>query len=90
MALTTVEMQSPEPEALATHWGRIIGIPADGAVVKLPNSTFRFVKGDSEIMSGLTFKVADKAKVLEAAKARGCAVKGDGFLLCGVTFKLTA
>ncbi|MCP1847065.1 hypothetical protein ACVMIH_006003 [Bradyrhizobium sp. USDA 4503] len=90
LALTTVEMQSPEPEALATHWGRIIGIPADGAVVKLPNGTFRFVKGDSEIMSGLTFKVADKAKVLEAAKARGCAVKGDEFLLCGVTFKLTA
>ncbi|MCP3417582.1 hypothetical protein NLM16_26095 [Bradyrhizobium brasilense] len=90
LALTTVEMQSPEPEALATHWGRIIGIPADGAVVKPPNSTFRFVKGDSEVMSGLTFKVTDKAKVLDAAKARGCAVKGDGFLLCGVTFKLMA
>ncbi|MTV18182.1 MULTISPECIES: VOC family protein [Bradyrhizobium] len=87
LALTEVEMQSPEPEALAAHWGRIVGIPADGAVVKLPNSTFRFVKGDSEIMSGLTFKVVDKAKVLEAAKARGCAVKGDEFLLCGVTFK---
>ncbi|MCS3445454.1 MULTISPECIES: hypothetical protein [Bradyrhizobium] len=90
LSLTEVEMQSPEPEGLAAHWGRIIGIPADGTVVKLPNGTFRFVKGDSEIMSGLTFKVADKAKVLEAAKARGCAVKGDEFLLCGVTFKLTA
>ncbi|WOH81442.1 hypothetical protein RX327_37975 [Bradyrhizobium sp. BEA-2-5] len=90
LALTEVEMQSPEPEALAAHWGRIIGIPADGTVVKLPNSTFSFVKGDSEIMSGLTFEVVDKAKVLDAAKARGCEVKGDGFLLCGVTFKLTA
>ncbi|NLS74186.1 hypothetical protein E3H11_35865 [Bradyrhizobium brasilense] len=90
LALTEVEMQSPEPEGLAAHWGRIVGIPAGGTVVKLPNSTFRFVKGDSEIMSGLTFKVVDKAKVLDAAKARGCAVKGDGFLLCGVTFKLTA
>lgn len=90
LSLTEVEMQSPEPEGLAAHWGRIIGIPANGTVVKLANSTFRFVKGDSEIMSGLTFKVADKAKVLEAAKARGCAVKGDEFQLCGVTFKLTA
>ncbi|MGN8545764.1 hypothetical protein ACQPTN_12955 [Bradyrhizobium sp. 13971] len=90
LSLTEVEMQSPEPEGLAAHWGRIIGIPADGPVVNLPNNTFRFVKGDSEIMSGLTFKVADKAKVLEAAKARGCAVKGDEFLLSGVTFKLTA
>ncbi|WP_420971954.1 hypothetical protein [Bradyrhizobium sp. B120] len=89
LALTEVEMQSPEPEGLAAHWGKIVGIPADGAVVKLPNATFRFVKGDSEIMSGLTFKVADKAKVLDVAKARGCAVKGDEFQLCGVTFKLT-
>ncbi|MGN1287871.1 MAG: hypothetical protein ACI4XG_14995 [Bradyrhizobium sp.] len=89
LALTEVEMQSPEPEALAAHWGKIVGVPADGTVVKLPNSIFRFVKGSSEIMSGLTFRVADKAKVLDAARARGCAVAGDEFLLCGVTFKLT-
>ncbi|QPF85412.1 hypothetical protein IC762_03510 [Bradyrhizobium genosp. L] len=89
LALTEVEMRSPDPEGLAAHWGRIIGVQADGAVVTLQNSTFRFVKGDSEIMSGLTFEVADKRKVLEAAKARGCVVSGDEFLLCGVTFRLT-
>ena len=89
LALTEVEMQSPEPLALAEHWGKIVGVAADQATVRLPNSTFRFVKGDSEIMSGLTFKVADKAKVLDAAKAKGCAVAGDEFLLCGVTFRLT-
>ncbi|QOZ29228.1 hypothetical protein XH93_41020 [Bradyrhizobium sp. CCBAU 51753] len=90
VALTEVEMQSPAPEGLAEHWGRILGVPADGATVKLPNSTFRFVKGEAEIMSGLTFRVVDKAKVLDAAKARGCAVSGDEFFLCGVTFRLTA
>lgn len=90
LALTEVEMQSPEPEGLAAHWGNILGVPVDGAVVKLPNSTFRFVKGGSEIMSALTFDVADKRKVLEAAKARGCAVSGDEFLLCGVMFRLIA
>jgi hypothetical protein len=41
-------------------------------------------------MSGLTFKVANIAKVRAAAKSRGCAVAGDGFELCGVTFKLVA
>ncbi|MGY4156875.1 hypothetical protein ACVINW_002717 [Bradyrhizobium sp. USDA 4461] len=90
LALTEVEMQSPDPEGLAAHWGRIVGIPADGTVVKLPNATFRFVKGASEIMSGLTFKVADKAKVLDAAKARGCEVKDDEFFLCSVNFRLIA
>ncbi|MBR0798744.1 hypothetical protein JQ615_25485 [Bradyrhizobium jicamae] len=90
LALTEVEMQSPEPQALAEHWGRIIGIAADGATVKLPNTTFRFAKGEAEIMSGLTFEVADKARVLDAAKANGCSVSGDAFFLCGVTFRLTA
>jgi hypothetical protein len=41
-------------------------------------------------MSGLTFRVADVAKVLDAAKAKGRAVSGDSFLLGGVTFSLVA
>ena len=41
-------------------------------------------------MSGLTFRVADIAKVRDAAKAKGCKVSGDTFDLCGVTFKLVA
>ena len=94
-ALTGVEMQSTDPQALAEHWGRIIEIPVSKRVsgeteLKLPNGSFVFVKGDSDIMSGLTFKVANAAKVLSAAKAKGCAVTGDAFDLCGVTFKLAA
>ena len=58
--------------------------------MKLPNASFRFVKGASDLMSGLTFKVADIAKVRDAAKAKGCKVAGDGFDLCGVRFSLTA
>jgi len=50
----------------------------------------RFVQGESEIMSGLTFKVADVAKVRDVAKAKGCPVSGDSFQLCGVTFRLAA
>jgi hypothetical protein len=95
LALTGVEMQSPEPQALAEHWGRIVEVPvtknASGeAELKLPNCSFVFVKGQSEIMSGLTFKVADVAKVLEAAKAKGRAVSGNSFYLGGVTFRLAA
>jgi hypothetical protein len=95
LALTGVGMQSPDPQGLAEHWGRIIEIPvtknANGeAELKLPNCSFAFVKGESEIMSGLTFKVADIAKVRDAARAKGCAVAGDSFLLGGVTFRLAA
>jgi hypothetical protein len=92
-ALVGVEMQSPEPQALAEHWGKIIGVPAgkNGAgesELKLPNCSFRFVKGASEIMSGLTFRVSDPAKVHEAAKAKGYAVRGEGFDIGGVTFRV--
>ena len=94
-ALVGVEMQSPDPRA----W-RSIGDASSGSAVsrnaggapelKLPNGVFSFVKGDSEIMSGLTFKVGDVAKVLDAAKAKGRAVSGDSFWLGGVTFRLVA
>jgi hypothetical protein len=94
-ALIGVEMQSAEPQALAEHWGRIIGIEvsknASGVPeLKLPNCSFRFVEGASDIMSGLTFRVADVASVRDAARVRGCAVSGDSFLLGGVTFSLVA
>ena len=92
-ALTEVEMASPEPEVLAAHWGKIIGIPVSTSrngepELKLPNASFRFVNGAADIMSGLTFKVGDVAKVRDAARARGYAGSGDSFELGGVTFRL--
>ena len=92
-ALIGVEMQSPEPQGLAEHWGKIIGIPVSNGKtgepeLELPNCSFKFVRSESEIMSGLTFRVADVAKVRDAAKARGCAVSGNSFDLGGVTFSL--
>ena len=92
-ALIGVEMQSPDPHDLAEHWGRIIGVGVSQngngePELRLPNCSFRFVKGDNEIMSALTFRVTDAAKLRDAAKARGHA--GDEFLLGGVDFRLAA
>jgi hypothetical protein len=94
-ALIGVEMQSPEPDVLAAHWGRILEIPVSKGAsgepeLKLPIASFSFVSGASDLMSGLTFKVGEIARVRDAAKAKGCAVSGDGFDLCGVTFRLAA
>jgi hypothetical protein len=94
-AITAVEIQSPDPAALAAHWGRIIGVAVSstdngGAKLKLPNCSFCFVEGDSEIMSALKFRVGNVAAVCDAARARGYAVAGDEFLLGGVSFRLAA
>ena len=93
-AITGVEMQSSDPAGLAEHWGKIIGVAAsksaDGtAELKLPNATFRFVKGRADIMSGLDFRVRDVADVSEAAKAKGYQVDGNSFLIGGVDFHLS-
>src|SRR5258708_29166298 len=95
LALMEVEMQSPDPQGLAEHWGKILGVAvgknAGGeAELKLPNASFRFVRGTSDLMSGLTFRVADIAKVRDAAKAKGSKVSGDKFDRCGVTCRLEA
>jgi hypothetical protein len=58
--------------------------------LKLPNCSFRFVKGENEIMSALEFRVRDVAEVSHAARKRGYAVAGNEFLLGGVCFRLTA
>lgn len=94
-ALTCVEMQSPEPLALATHWGRIIdgpvGVNSRGEpLLGVPNCSFRFVQGAGEIMSGLSFRVSDAATVCEAARRKGYAVSGQSFPIGGVTFHLEA
>jgi hypothetical protein len=90
-ALTEVEMQSPEPQALAAHWGRILDVRVSGdADLRLPNCIFRFVKGESEIMSALTFEVAHVAKVRDAAIRKGLNVANDQFALGGATFRLKA
>jgi hypothetical protein len=94
-ALVGVVMESPDPNGLAEHWGRIVGIPVSRnssgeAQLALPNSTFRFTNGASDAMSGLTFRVNDVAKVRDAAKAKGYAVSGDAFFLGGVNFQLVA
>src|SRR4051794_29685180 len=93
-ALTEVEMQSPDPLGLAEHWGRILGLSArtiaEGQMeLALPNACFRFVKGQSEIMSGLTFRVSHVAKVCDAARGKGYAVAEDSFVLGGVNFCFT-
>lgn len=94
LALTEVVLTSPDPQGLADHWGRIIGIPAGGtkagAEIALVNCRIRFIEGSTEIMNAMTFRVRDPVAVLDAAKAKGHAVTGSSFFLGGVNFQLTA
>src|SRR5258708_28670239 len=59
-ALIGVEMESPEPQALAEHWGKILGIPASKSKtgepeLALPNCSFHFAKRATDLIGGLPF-----------------------------------
>src|SRR5262249_39327954 len=82
LAMSGVEMQSPDPAALGGHGGKTLGVAvpkgaAGAPELKLPNASSRFVRGTADIMSGLDFRVRDVAKVCAAAKAKGYKVDGN-------------
>jgi len=89
MALTEVVAAIESGEGLAAHWGRILGAPAAGARIALPNAAIRIVAGAREMMSALTFRVRDPAAVLASAQARGYPASRRGFNIGGVDFELT-
>ncbi|WP_315724006.1 MULTISPECIES: hypothetical protein [unclassified Bradyrhizobium] len=93
-ALTEVVLQSPNPTALAAHWGSILDLTPTaeddgGWRLRLPNASIRVTPGERELMSGLTFRVTDAAGIIDAARARGYAVSDVGFEMAGVTFTPT-
>lgn len=95
-ALLAAELQSPDPEALARRWSGIlewpVGRDARGeAEIALDLGRLRFVAatdGRGEGLAGLDIAVADRARLLAAARRRGRPVEGDQITLCGTRFRL--
>ncbi|HZB91269.1 MAG TPA: VOC family protein [Stellaceae bacterium] len=95
-ALLAAELQSPDPEALARRWSAVLERPlgrdADGApAIALDLGGLRFVRdsdGRGEGLGGLDIAVADRARLLAAARGRGAAVSGDQVMICGTRFRL--
>ena len=90
-----VELQGPDPVGLAELWSKVAGLPLarDGAVLSmaLNNVAVRFVEatdGRGYGLGGLDLKVADRPRILAAAKARGAYVSDDEVRVSGVRFRL--
>lgn len=79
-AITAAELQSDDPDRLATQWSEIAEIPlstgASGeATIELDNAILRFVEatdGRGEGLGGIDLEVTDRATTLESAAGRGC------------------
>ncbi len=90
-----VELQGPDPMALADLWSRVIGLPLDttgGSVtIALHNATLRFVEttdGRGAGLGGLDIAVRNRGHILARAEARGCYVSDDRVDICGTRFNL--
>lgn len=90
-----VELQGPDPVGLAELWGKVAGLPVsrDGASLHmaLHNVDIRFVEatdGRGYGLGGLDLRVADRGRILAAARERGAYVSDDEVSVCGVRFRL--
>ncbi len=95
-AITGVELQGPDPMALAEHWAAISNLPVetedDTPVVLLANATLRFLPdrdGRGPGLGGIYLAVADRDRLIRQAAARGCKVAGDTVEIGGTRFHLT-
>jgi Glyoxalase-like domain len=95
-ALVETEIETPEPEDLARHWGSILELPVgdsgrDPTIALGHGGVIRFVAAPdarTECLGGLRIEVADVGRACAAAAARGYKVDGNSFHLGGVHFRL--
>lgn len=90
-----LELQGPDPVALAAHWGAVCGIePAeeDGEpVVRLTNADLRFVvdsDGRGPGLGGMDIVAADRERLQETARSRGCVDTNGQINLCGTRINI--
>ncbi len=90
-AITAAELQSDDPEALGRRWSELLARPlepaSEGFRIALKGSSLRFVEardGRGEGLGGIRLAVADRAALLDAARARSAPVHDAGVELGGV------
>jgi hypothetical protein len=94
--LVGAELQSEDPAALAELWARILGLPvtecrSGDSGIQLQNGMLRFVPaadGRGPCVGAFDLKVADRSRLLAAAKERGCDHSYDHVVLCGTRINL--
>jgi catechol 2,3-dioxygenase-like lactoylglutathione lyase family enzyme len=96
LAITGVELQADDPTALAHRWSAVLDRPlaarADGGwAIVVDNGELCFTQatdGRSDGVGGITVAVADRERVLQAARRRGVPIVDDQLILCGTRIRL--
>ena len=96
--VAAVEIEAADPEAMAARWAAALGrkAPEPGvtqALIALEGCEIRFVPaGDARVegVCGIDLVVTDRARVLAAARDRGCGAGEDAVRIGGARFRLVA
>lgn len=98
MAVTAVEVQADDPQAMAARWSALTGRPLASApgrplVLDLDNASLRFAMatdGRGEGLGAVDLHVRDRAAILDAANAcdRASVPAQDMVIVCGTRFRL--
>jgi len=94
--LVGAELQSEDPAGLASLWARILGLPltegyAGKPQIRLEHGVLRFVPaadGRGPGVGAMDLKVADRVRLLAAARARGCEHTEGQVVVCGTRINL--
>lgn len=95
-AIGGVELQTHDPDGLASRWSRVLDWPAvesggDGQEIRLDAGVIRFGRerdGRGEGLVAVEVEVADRDRVLRTARSRGLETSEDEVRICGVSLRL--
>lgn len=86
-----VELEAPDPAALAARWAAVLGRPAGADhTIALEGATLAFVRSAATGVRGYTLAAVDAPAALERARARGLGVDGDTIVVAGTRLRLSA
>lgn len=85
--ITSVELESAEPQRLAARWAEVLAVPltsgTHGYEICLERGSIRFLEGPAEGVAGFEVSTGDVEAVLERARRRGLPVADDQLVIGG-------
>ena len=90
-AIIAVDVQSPDPAAMASRWSEVFNRPVVGNTLQLESGSIRFVPDQDGRGPGVTavdFSASDADAAIAAARQRKLPVEANEIQICGTTIRL--